>query len=78
MDVADADAVAEGIVPCAKSSSCTATCMVDCIELTFIMLSSVKADGTALVHSSACQWIWLMPMLWLKELFPGPKVQVVQ
>ena len=52
---ADADAVAEGIVLHAKSSSSTGTCIIDCIRLSFIALSSVEADGMALAHHSAGQ-----------------------
>jgi hypothetical protein len=50
---ANANAVAERIVPCAKSSSSTVTCIIDCIRLSFIFLSSVGADGMAAACSSA-------------------------
>jgi hypothetical protein len=53
--VADADAMAKGIVPCAKSSSSTGTCIIDCIQPSVIVLSSVEADGTASAHHLAGQ-----------------------
>jgi hypothetical protein len=60
---ADADAVAEGIVPCAKSSSSMGTCIIDCIRLSFIILSSVGAEGMASACHSACQYVWQMLLL---------------
>jgi hypothetical protein len=48
--VADADAMAKGIFPHAKSSSFTVTHIIDYIQLSFIVLSSVEADGMALAH----------------------------
>jgi hypothetical protein len=53
--VANADAVAEAIVPCATISSSTAAHIIDCIRLSFVVLSSVEADGTASAHHLAGQ-----------------------
>jgi hypothetical protein len=54
MDAADADAVAEGIVFCAKCSSSTDTCIINCINLSLIVLGSMEANGTASAHHLAC------------------------
>jgi hypothetical protein len=55
LGVANANAVAEEIVPCAQSSGSTGTCIIDCIRLSFIVLSSVEADGVAAACSLAGQ-----------------------
>jgi hypothetical protein len=51
--VDNANAVAQGIVPHAKSSSSTGTCIIDCKQPSFIVLRSVEANGTALAQHSA-------------------------
>ena len=75
--MADADAVADGIVPHANSSSSTVTCIIDCTQPSCIVSSSVEANGTASAHHSAGQ-VQPMPMLWPKELSSMAKVQVLQ
>jgi hypothetical protein len=77
--VADADAIAiaEEIVTHAKSSSSMGTCIIDCINLLFIVLCSVEANGTALAHHSACQYMRPLLMPLPKELSHVPKAQVL-
>jgi hypothetical protein len=78
IDVANANANAKGIVPHAKSSSSMGACIIDCINLSFIVLGSMEANGMALAHHSAFLLIWPMLMPLPKEFSPVPKVRVLQ
>jgi hypothetical protein len=55
IDMADDNAVAERIVPHAKSSSCTVVCIIDRVQLLFIVLGSIETNSMASACHLACQ-----------------------